>query len=392
MEQSNLVELARRGEPDAIAILMNAVLGPKGITARASLDRDCLNVLLESPKRLNQDTITNFIQKGLLELEILSIHKVRASGKKLTEDRIAWTKEFSIAPQFSERVFSFVQDDYPVPVIEAAPRDEAEAPTPLEPESPVLVEEPEEVLELSLPEHLILDETPQAVEAEIEIPEHFLLSEEEELSAEPEFAVAVAVQEKVEAEVEAEVEADEAIEEEFRLSGLHWVSFYSRTYALPIVLVGVGSFFAGGTAAFFTTSQARTSEPNPALEAQNYTPDVKQEEAEKYIKAMNAAQEKFYKQNNRFANSLEELERSANLISQSYSYAYRLKVSDRSIISASPREAGLKSYSGAVFVSQSGSTTILICQTKKPSMEAPMTPEFSNGKASCDPRSAKLPI
>ena len=133
------------------------------------------------------------------------------------------------------------------------------------------------------------------------------------------------------------------------------------------------------------------------LQPRDQTAESKQNEAEKYLKAMNQAQEEFFRKNKRFANSLEELERSANLIAQSYSYAYRLRVTEaekatetsRSIITASPREAGLKSYVSGVFVLPSGATSI-ICETPKPSMEAPSAPQVIKKKLACAPRSTKV--
>jgi hypothetical protein len=119
---------------------------------------------------------------------------------------------------------------------------------------------------------------------------------------------------------------------------------------------------------------------------------AKQKEAEAYLKAMTAAQENFYKQNDRFASSLEELERSANVISQSYSYAYRLRVGTDSVITAIPREADLQSYIGVVSLTPSG-TIDLICQSLKPSVKAPEKPKAAKGAKTlaCGARSQKLP-
>ncbi|MBW4539905.1 MAG: type IV pilin-like G/H family protein [Myxacorys chilensis ATA2-1-KO14] len=347
MEQSNLLDLAKQGEPDAIAALMNAVLEPKGITAHAEREYDCLNILLESPKTLNQETLTAFIQKGLLELGTDSIRTVRAQGKKLGTDSLSWTQELELYPILPNDLLWL--DD-----LDAEP------------------EEPEAPIELKEDSHLWLEDF------EVELP------------AEP------AAKEEVEEESEAEEESEEPPSSFFASLKIYWLA-----YSLPIMLVVVGAFFIGGIAAFLSTSKAaqnRVEEVMPTPDDQ--PPDEKQQRAEVYLKAMNTAQEKFYQQNNRFANSLEELERSANLMAQSYDYAYRLKVSDacgtapcanRSLITASPREAGLKSYIGGVFATETGTTVPVICQTQKPSMDAPLVPEFSpKGEVSCAPRSAKV--
>ncbi|MCT7967037.1 hypothetical protein NG799_11885 [Laspinema sp. D1] len=48
MNQPNLLELAKQGDAKAIATLMNRKLQPKGITAKASMKNDCLQIMLES--------------------------------------------------------------------------------------------------------------------------------------------------------------------------------------------------------------------------------------------------------------------------------------------------------------------------------------------------------
>lgn len=342
MEQSNLLDLAKQGEPDAIAALMNAVLEPKGITAHAEREHDCLNILLESSKTLNQQTLTAFIQKGLLELGTNSIRTVRAQSKKLGTDSPSWTQELELYPILPDDLLWLDDPD-------AEP------------------EEPEAPIELEEDSHLWLEDF------EVELP------------AEP--------------PPEEEVEEDSEEESEEPPSGFFSsLKTYWLAYSLPIMLVVVGAFLIGGVAAFLSTSKAaqnRVEEVMPTPEEQ--LPNEKQQRAEAYLKAMNTAQEKFYQQNNRFANSLEELERSANLMAQSYDYAYRLKVSDasgmpsRSLITASSREAELTSYVGGVFATETGTTVSVICQTQKPSMDAPLAPEFSaKGNVSCAPRSTKV--
>lgn len=314
MEQSNLLELAKQGEPNAIAALMNAVLSPKGITARAGMEDDCLCIFLESQKPLNQETLVAFIQKGLLELGNDSIRSVRAQGKRSGEERFAWTREFSLrSTEPTSRVATLAPSIEPEPV-------------------------------------------------------------------EPEAAI-----------VEEHLEEEEEYEEE-SLSFRGWLKTRWRVYAIPVVLVVIGGFIAGGTTAFWSTAKSQSqSSMGTAMKLSPDSASEKQKEAETYLKAMTAAQEKFYQRNNRFASSLEELERSANVISQSYSYAYRLRVGTDSMITAVPRESDLKSYVGVVTVAPSGTESV-ICQSMKPSVQAPEKPKAAKGskKLACPARSQKL--
>ncbi|MBE9013088.1 type IV pilin-like G/H family protein [Pseudanabaenaceae cyanobacterium LEGE 13415] len=310
MEQSNLLELAKQGEPNAIAALMNAVLSPKGITARAGMDQDCLCIFLESQKPLNQETLVAFIQKGLLELGNDSIRLVRAQGKRIGEETIAWTREFSLRKEQTSRVATLT------PLIELENEESEDA----------IAEDPVE--------------------------------EEEEFEEEP-------------------------------LSFRGWVKTRWRVYAVPVALVVVGGFIAGSTTAFWSTAKSQSQGSiDTVIKPKQASASAKQKEAETYLKAMIAAQERFYQQNNRFAKSLEELERSANVISQSFSYAYRLRVGTDSLITAVPREADLKSYVGIVALTPSG-TDSLICQSVKPSIQAPEKPKGAK-KLACPTRSQKL--
>lgn len=396
MEQSNLLELAKQGEPNAIAALMNAVLKPKGITAQARFEQEVLCIALESPKPLNQDTLVTFIRKGLLELGNQSIQTVRAQGKRTGEKDFTWTKEFFVHP-----VPTVVAEPEVSPIppgsTDAVPSESKSALSAPEmtPESPVTPEDS------SQPEK----ETPVEVDSGVAIAEDVASdaepTEEGLTLTAAEESSEVATDETPEIEIADEDEAleEEAIDDELEPQSLRaWIKLHWRVYSLPVLLVIVGGFFAGGTMAFWSTSKVQNQDFGEELfQPREQTAENKQSEAEKYLKAMNKAQEEFFQKHKRFAKSLEELERSANLIAQSYSYAYRLRVTEsakstqgnRSLITASPRETGLQSYVGAVFVLPTGTSSI-ICQTPKPSMQAPAAPQVVKKKLGCAPRSIKV--
>lgn len=455
MEQSNLLELAKQGEPTAIAALMNAVLEPTGIVAHARLDTGCLWVVLESPKALNQETLTTFIHRGLLELGNESIRSLKVQGKKIGEPSFAWTRELEIYPEKpgTERRESIVSEavgtiDEALPSVGAVAL--KEKPEPIAPttadeetsepdgkdaslsaefsatgvveiatESPALeitslsaleklIEvkhtEPEPIATLLEDEATSIDFTSErpAISAAIERVEREPIEsisepiEEVEVTDHPNGVETLELIESASVTTTTETEEEETVqdtesEEEDALEAATtfraWLKTYWQVYSLPVLLVVVSGFVLGSAVAFWSTTQTQGN----SVTLQKETPEDKQKEAEDYLKAMNSAQEAFYQKNKRFATSLEELERSANLISQSYSYAYQLRVSDRSLITALPRETGLKSYVGSVFVAPAG-TKSLICQTIKPSMQAPTAPLFNKKKATaaCAPRSLKV--
>lgn len=191
---------------------------------------------------------------------------------------------------------------------------------------------------------------------------------------------------------EAEFEIDEQTENEVSIPS------YFRAYSVLFVIAVVVGFMSGSTmAALISTSKAdnqtTATETEGGLLGESelkQTPQEKQQKAESYLKAMNAAQTKFFDENKRFASSLEELERSTNLISQSYDYAYKLKIANasRAEIAAIPKADGLRSYVGVVAVTEEKTTTI-ICKVKQWSDEALPIPESSKN-LTCPSRSAQV--
>ncbi len=95
----NILELAKRGSPKAIAALMNRHLQPKGIIAKADLRGGCLQVLLESEQILDQLTLVTFVRSGVTNLGTEAIKKIRVYGKQTSEKFPAWIQEVELIPQ-----------------------------------------------------------------------------------------------------------------------------------------------------------------------------------------------------------------------------------------------------------------------------------------------------
>ncbi|WP_414756501.1 hypothetical protein [Anabaena sp. CCY 9910] len=96
MSQEKLVKLAKRGNTQAIAFLMNRHLKPKGITAKVLLKDACLQVMLESTKVPNQQSLVAFVHKGITSLGTGSIERVKVYGRQTGEELPAWTEEFEV--------------------------------------------------------------------------------------------------------------------------------------------------------------------------------------------------------------------------------------------------------------------------------------------------------
>ncbi|MCL1463180.1 hypothetical protein [Argonema galeatum] len=99
MTQPNLLELAKQGDVNAIATLMNRQLQPKGITAKASMKNDCLQIMLEAAQVPPQETLVSLLRKSIPSLGAESIKRVRVYGKQVGEEFPAWNEEFEVEAQ-----------------------------------------------------------------------------------------------------------------------------------------------------------------------------------------------------------------------------------------------------------------------------------------------------
>ncbi|MEH2244038.1 hypothetical protein [Nostoc sp.] len=96
MTQPNILELAKQGDTQAIASLMNRHLYPKGITAKVAFQDACLEVILESAEVPNQQILVAFIRKGLTALGAVSVEIVKVYGQQIGKEFPAWSKEFDL--------------------------------------------------------------------------------------------------------------------------------------------------------------------------------------------------------------------------------------------------------------------------------------------------------
>lgn len=96
MIQPNTLELAKQGDTEAIASLMNRHLQPKGITATVTLKDACLQVMLESLQVPNQQALVTFIHKGITGLGAASIEKVKVYWQQTGKVFPAWSEEFNV--------------------------------------------------------------------------------------------------------------------------------------------------------------------------------------------------------------------------------------------------------------------------------------------------------
>ncbi len=98
MTQSNLLELAQQGDPQAIAALMNQSLQPRGMTATVERMGNHLSVLLEADQVPNRQTLTAFVHRGISNLGIESIRSVKVLGQQTGTNLPVWTQDLTLEP------------------------------------------------------------------------------------------------------------------------------------------------------------------------------------------------------------------------------------------------------------------------------------------------------
>ncbi|MEG3843925.1 hypothetical protein QT986_27275 [Microcoleus sp. herbarium14] len=96
MTELNFQELAKQGNPQAIASWLNSQLQSEGIAASANLDGDCLDVILEAEQVPREDTLVDFVRSQVTNLQPDAIRKVKVEGRKSGEVAAAWSQEFSL--------------------------------------------------------------------------------------------------------------------------------------------------------------------------------------------------------------------------------------------------------------------------------------------------------
>ncbi len=98
MEQAKTLEMARRGDPLAIATLMNRSLKPKGITITIQRQQDLLRITLEATQIPEQHTLMPFVRSRINSLGMQSLRRVQVQGRQQGTEAAAWIEEFPLQP------------------------------------------------------------------------------------------------------------------------------------------------------------------------------------------------------------------------------------------------------------------------------------------------------
>lgn len=101
LSQTELVTLARQGQIEAIARLMNRSLDARGVTAELVLQDHCLYVVLESPLCPSEGLVAG-LQRGMASLAVPQIEHMRVYGRSSGAELPAWSREVTLNLPSSE--------------------------------------------------------------------------------------------------------------------------------------------------------------------------------------------------------------------------------------------------------------------------------------------------
>jgi len=100
--QLSLKERAKLGDVEAIASLLNLPLQNKGITATASLQDGCLQVMLEGDRVPDEEVSIRIVRRELTNLKAGAIASVKVYGQQAGEDFPAWNRKFELVARASQ--------------------------------------------------------------------------------------------------------------------------------------------------------------------------------------------------------------------------------------------------------------------------------------------------
>jgi len=96
MTNSNIKELAKQGDPAAIAAMLNHSLQPKGVSAKAAVKDGSLQIMLEAAQVPDRDALVDFVHQGIKKINSDSISSVRVYGRKIGDNTPAWKQDIFI--------------------------------------------------------------------------------------------------------------------------------------------------------------------------------------------------------------------------------------------------------------------------------------------------------
>ncbi|XZN90767.1 MAG: hypothetical protein ACM65M_24650 [Microcoleus sp.] len=106
MTELNFQELAKQGNPEAIASWLQSQLQSEDITVTVNLKGDYLEVFLDASPVPAPDTSVDFVRKELTDLQPNSIRLVKVEGREIGQAVSDWSQEFILEhPSIAQEIY-----------------------------------------------------------------------------------------------------------------------------------------------------------------------------------------------------------------------------------------------------------------------------------------------
>jgi hypothetical protein len=96
------MDLAKQGDPSAIAALINRSLASKGIHAEAELEFECLKISLQAAQIPNQKAVVTIIHRGMIVLQVENIKRVKILTYRSDNHYLAWQYEIELGTSLGD--------------------------------------------------------------------------------------------------------------------------------------------------------------------------------------------------------------------------------------------------------------------------------------------------
>jgi uncharacterized protein (DUF697 family) len=113
MSQPTLEELAKRGDSDAIATLLNRALEPKGTLTKAAIKNDSLHIIAEAAETPDKQSSVAIIREVITSLQLQMIETVTVYGRQIGDDIPDWHQKFLLVDVPSALASGKAQTDEP---------------------------------------------------------------------------------------------------------------------------------------------------------------------------------------------------------------------------------------------------------------------------------------
>ncbi|MEP0913067.1 type IV pilin-like G/H family protein [Leptolyngbya sp. GB1-A1] len=352
MVTSNSLDLAKQGNPAAIAALMNKSLQSKGITITATASGRCLTLIAEANTAPEKSTLIDFIRQGVSKLNPEGIDRVvvqaKATGKKQPEWREGFGLSFSSNSSTHSKTNTLVHSSTST--------------------------KPTSLSVNRLPPLLNLANTILLTGIFLALVAGLLTSNRSKPML---------------WEYRVEGVEDSAFDYTMQQLGAEGWELTSARRAVS----GEGESSRGVYEVILkrqiTEAQARQNLEELEKEMQALKLQSKQISAKSYLSSINRAQQANYLFNDQFSPTLAGLDLGFTADEEDYTFAIALNGTDQAIATATSKSNELKSYTGAVAFIDNTTKTI-ICETDSPATTPPATPVLNGIDLQCAADSSEI--